>query len=227
MGVAITVASSKGGAGKTTAAALLSGELARQGADVSCIDADPNQHFAKYVKRPGLPKNLRLIENANEETITDLIDEEKARSQFSIIDVEGSANVTVTYAIMRSNLVIIPFQASQNDADEAAKTVSAVLRASKAAGRPIPFSLLLTRTSAALNPRNQRAILEDLGKAKIDLFRNRLVDREAFRAVLSYGGLVNDLSAKEVSGGEKAAADVNAFAAEVIEKLKAKGRAAA
>ncbi len=53
----IVFASSKGGAGKTTACVTLAGELARQGKDknikVSLIDADPNQHSAKWALKEG------------------------------------------------------------------------------------------------------------------------------------------------------------------------------
>jgi len=50
----IVFASSKGGAGKTTACVVLACELARQGQakniGVSLIDADPNQHGAAWAK---------------------------------------------------------------------------------------------------------------------------------------------------------------------------------
>ncbi len=46
----IVFASSKGGAGKTTAAIILASEFARQSAPksktITLIDADPNQHIA-------------------------------------------------------------------------------------------------------------------------------------------------------------------------------------
>ena len=58
----IVFASSKGGAGKTTAAIILAAELARQGAtkniEVTLIDADPNQHSAKWALRDGCPSNI-------------------------------------------------------------------------------------------------------------------------------------------------------------------------
>ncbi len=43
----IVFASSKGGAGKTTAAIILASEPARHSTSVTLIDFDPNQHSAK------------------------------------------------------------------------------------------------------------------------------------------------------------------------------------
>ena len=71
----IVFASSKGGAGKTTACRLLAGEFARQAIDknisISLIDADPNQHTAAWALMDGCPKNITLIQNSNEESILD------------------------------------------------------------------------------------------------------------------------------------------------------------
>lgn len=57
--------------------------------------------------------------------------------------------------------------------------------------------------------------------AGVNGFRYSLIDREAFRAIRSFGGIVNDLNPQEVSGIPKAAANVREYAAEIIEKLKA------
>ena len=58
----IVFASSKGGAGKTTAAIILASEFARQaapkGKTITLIDADPNQHSAKWAFKPGCPLNI-------------------------------------------------------------------------------------------------------------------------------------------------------------------------
>ena len=65
----IVFATSKGGAGKTTAAIILASELARNGATVTLIDADPNQHSAKWAVKEGCPKNISIIQNVTEESI--------------------------------------------------------------------------------------------------------------------------------------------------------------
>ncbi|MCB1715956.1 MAG: ParA family protein [Candidatus Competibacteraceae bacterium] len=218
----IVFASSKGGAGKTTAAIVLASELARQGASVTLIDVDPNQHTAKWAKKDGCPSNITMIENASEESIIDDIEEAETKSAFVLVDLEGTASMAVASAISRADLVITLCQGSQDDADEAVKTIKLIKRQSKVLQRDIPFSVLMTRTNPAITPRTYRHILSEFQAAGLDLFSCSLIDREAFRAIRSFGGIVNDLDPQEVSGINKAAANAFEFAAEVVEKLKSK-----
>ncbi len=221
----IVFASSKGGAGKTTACVTLAGELARQGKDknikVSLIDADPNQHSAKWALKDGCPENIELIQNSNEEKILDDIDNAEENGGFVLVDLEGTASMTVAHAITRAHLVIALCQGSQDDADEAAKTIKLIRRQEKALQRKISYSVLFTRTNPAITPRGLKAILQDFRDADIDVFKTSLIDREAFRAVRSFGGIVNDLPKKEVSGIENASKNAQEYANEVKLKLKA------
>ncbi len=79
----IVLASSKGGAGKTTAAILLSAELARQGksknVNISLIDVDPNQHSAKWAYKDGCPDNITIVPDVDETTILDAIEEQERK----------------------------------------------------------------------------------------------------------------------------------------------------
>ena len=221
----IVFASSKGGAGKTTACITLAGELARQGKDkgvnISLIDADPNQHSAKWALKDGCPVNIQLIQNSNEESILDDIDDAEATSGFVLVDLEGTASIAVAHAISRADLVIALCQGSQDDADEAAKTIRLIRRQEKALNRKITYSVLFTRTNPAITPRTLKAIMGDFKSAGIDIFECSLIDREAFRAVRSFGGIVNDLNPKEVSGIKKAGINAKGYAEEVKRKLKA------
>lgn len=220
----IVFASSKGGAGKTTACITLASELSRQGADknisVCLIDADPNQHSAKWADKSGCPKNISIIRNANEESILDDIDDAVLDYGFVLIDLEGTASLTVAHAISRADLVIAPCQGSQDDADEAVKTIKLIKRQEKAIQRKIPFSILLTRTNPAIVTRSLKHIVAEFTKAGVDIFDCTLIDREAFRAVRSFGGIVNDLNVNEVSGIDKAVKNAKEFAEEVKWKLK-------
>ena len=220
----IVFASSKGGAGKTTAAVILASELARQGAPkgigVTLIDADPNQHSAKWALKDGCPENINLVQNADEESIIDDIETAEEGNAFVLVDLEGTASMAVASAISRADLVITLCQGSQDDADEAVKTIKLIHRQSKVLKREIPFSVLFTRTNPAITPRTLQHILKEFEAAGVDVFECSLIDREAFRAIRSFGGTVNDLNPKEVSGIEKAAQNALMYAEEVKQKLK-------
>jgi len=216
----IVFASSKGGAGKTTAAIVLASELAQHNTSVTLIDADPNQHSAKWALKDGCPTNIKLVEKSTEETIIDDIDNAQEKTAFVLVDLEGTASMAVASAISRADLVITLCQGSQDDADEAAKTIKLVNRQAKVLNRTIPFAVLMTRTNPAITPRTLKFIMNEFSVAGVDIFKTSLIDREAFRAIRSFGGTVNDLDPKQVSGINKAAANARALAIEVIERIK-------
>lgn len=216
----IVFASSKGGAGKTTAAIVLASELAQHNTSVTLIDADPNQHSAKWALKDGCPSNIKLIEKSTEETIIDDIDTAQEQTAFVLVDLEGTASMAVASAISRADLVITLCQGSQDDADEAAKTIKLVNRQAKVLNRSIPFAVLMTRTNPAITPRTLKHIMNEFRDAGVDIFKTSLIDREAFRAIRSFGGTVNDLDPRQVSGIDKATANAHALAVEVIERIK-------
>jgi len=220
----IVFASSKGGAGKTTAAIILACELARQGKskgiNVTLVDSDPNQHTASWALKEGCPDNINLIAHADEESILDAIDAGRKQSGFVLVDLEGTASVSVTNAIIRADLVIIPCQGSQDDAEEAVKTMKLIKNQGRVLNRNIPYSVLFMRTNPAITPRTLAHILNNFKKSGVDLFECSLIDREAFRAIRSFGGAIYNLDKKEVSGIDKAVENARIYAVEVIKKLK-------
>src|SRR5262249_34907507 len=145
----IVFANPKGGAGKSTAAVILATQLARRGATVTILDADPNKPVSDWARR-GIPENLSAVSDISEATIIDEIDRAAGRAPFVIVDLEGTASMMVAYAISRADLVIVPTQASQLDAKQAAKAILLIKQQEKAFRKTIPFSILYTRTSSAI-----------------------------------------------------------------------------
>lgn len=215
----ISFISPKGGVGKTTAATLLATQLARK-AKVIVIDADPNRPIAGWSKLPGCPGNLTVIEDANQENIIDKIDEAAEQVPFVIVDCEGTASLTVAYAIGASDLVIVPTQGSQLDAKEAARALALVKNEEKRARRKILNAVVLTRTNPAIQPRTLRHIQDQLLGHGVKMFGVQLHEREAFRALFSFGGTLETLDPANVGNIEKAIANARAFAGEAIAMLK-------
>lgn len=215
----ISFASPKGGAGKTTSAVLLATELSR-GAGVTLIDADPNRPVSAWANAGPTPPGLMVSADIDEATIIDTIDEAASRTPFVVIDLEGTASMMVSYAISRSDLVVIPSQGSQLDARQAARAIRLVQQQERAFRRQIPHAVLLTRTSAAIRPRSLRHIHEQLIQHNVDIFTAQLIERDAFRAIFSFGGTLHELEDSQVSNLKAARANAHAFAAEVIEKLR-------
>ena len=216
----ISFANPKGGAGKTTAALLLAGELAARSADVAIIDADPERWITKWSKLPGKPANLKIITDVNESKIIDAIEAAAADAQFVIVDLEGTASLMVSNAVAMSDLVIIPMQGASMDSMGAAKTVKMIHDQMRVTRRPIRHSILLTRTSAAVMTRSLKNASDQINKAKIERFTTEIIERAAYREIFEYGGLLGDLPKSKVSNLDKAIENAREFAGEVISKLK-------
>lgn len=217
----IVFASPKGGVGKSTSALLLAQEIAVEGATVSLLDADPNEAIKKWHDAADAPENLSVFGDITEDSITNKIDEESARSQIVIIDLEGSKNLKMSRALGRADLVVIPLKPSQLDAIGAADAIKLVRAEEASFRRPIPHVALFTMTNAAIVTRDHRAAKEELQGGGVDIFDVTLTDRSAFRAIFAYNSMLRDLPASEVSNVPAAVSNAHAFAEEAIEKLRA------
>lgn len=222
----IALASPKGGVGKTTAAVVLAGELAEKGADVVLIDADPNQPISTWAALPGKPARLQVITDQTEDTIIDTIEDAARRAPFVLVDLEGTASMMVSYAVSRADLVLIPVQGSQLDAAQAVRAVKLIRQTEKAFGASIDHAVLFTRTNPALQPRTLRHIEEQFRRHGLSILGATMVEREAFRAIFSFGGTVRSLQPGNASNLAAARDNATALAREVAIRLSTRLAAA-
>lgn len=216
----ISFANPKGGAGKTTTALLLATQLAENGAQVTIVDADPERWISQWAALPGCPDTIRVVNDVTEDSIVDILDAESARSQFVLVDLEGTASLMVANAIGMSDLVIVPIQGSSMDARGGARIVRLIATQTRISRRPIPHAIVLTRTSAAVRSRSLRNVLNDLEGSGIDMFETSIVERAAYRDLFDYGGTLSGLDPAQTSNLDKAIANARDFAGEVVLKLK-------
>ncbi len=116
----VLVGAEKGGVGKSTIAANLSVHLAREGADVVLVDADPQATAAKFSerraelrqRRPDLPA-VHCVQRTGDvsATVRDLA----GRYQVVIIDAGGRDSRELRTALAVANLFLTPIRASQAD----------------------------------------------------------------------------------------------------------------
>ena len=215
----IAFISPKGGVGKTTAALLLASQLAR-GAEVCVVDADPNHPIAAWGKGADLPENLLIVADVDEDNILDKIEEAAARTPFVIVDLEGTAAKIVLLAVSQADLVVIPMQGSQLDAEQASRAIKVLRQHEKMTGRAVPYGVLLTRTSPIIRTRTMGHIQNGLMDAGVPIFATQLHEREAFRAIFSYHQTLENLDPREVSNLDKAIVHAEHFTVEVIARLR-------
>lgn len=216
----IAFVSPKGGVGKTTASLTLASELVYQFDEtITVIDADPNYPFKRLMNLGRLPKNLNIILDQSEETILDNIEKARQNSRAVIIDLEGTKNMRVTYAVSKADLVIIPVQGSILDANEAAEAIKLIKRTEKGFNRKIDYAILFTRMPAALVSRNFVDIARQFSDALIPVLGANLVEREAFKTMFSTGYALHDLTDAQVSGLSKAKQDSYAMAEAIVGRI--------
>jgi chromosome partitioning protein len=223
----IVFANPKGGAGKSTSAVILATQLALKGTRVTILDADPNKPVSQWAKRGSVPENIKVIADISEMTIIDEIDSAAQKTPFVVVDLEGTASMMVAYAISRADLVIIPIQGSQLDAAEGAKAIKLIKQQEKAFQKRIPFSILFTRTNPALKPRTLTHIQAEFHKHNIHALQVQLHEREAYRALFSFGGTLESLDQSQVGNLEKSIANAREYAAEVVAMLRPERKAEA
>lgn len=215
----IVFVSPKGGAGKTTAALVLATQLARA-ASITVIDADPNHPIKTWAATAEVPDTFKVISNVDEENIIDRIEEAAALTPFVVVDLEGTAAKIVLLAISQADLVIVPTQGSQLDAEQASRALRVIKQQEKMSRRPVPFAVLLTRTNVAIRTRTTAHIEVTLADANIPVLQTQLHEREAYRAMFSFKRTLEKLDPADVSNIDKAIVNAEQFAAEIVELLR-------
>jgi chromosome partitioning protein len=214
----IVFVSPKGGAGKTTAALLLASQLAAS-YDVTLIDADPNRPIKAWASGGNAPKRLSIVSDVDEDNIIERIEEAAQKSPIVVVDLEGTAAKIVVLAVSQADLAVIPIQGSQLDAEQASRAIKVIKQREKMTGRALPYAVLLTRTNPVIRTRTMSHIQKGLIDAGVPVMETELNDREAFRAVFSFRQPLVGLDPTEVANLDKAQANVEDFALEILRGL--------
>lgn len=219
----ITFANPKGGVGKSTSALLLACGLGAAGATVTVIDGDPNRTIHRWAERAASP-GFKSCELPSDDAIIDLIEEAAATSAFVVVDLEGSANLAMSRACSRTDLVVIPLQASPVDARQASRAIRLVAAEAKQLRREIGYRMLLTRLNAAVATRDEREIRAQFAATKIPVFEAALNERAAFRAMFAHYVSLWDLDPQRVNGLERAKENAAAFVRETTSLVRGRKR---
>lgn len=197
----ISLASSKGGSGKSTTALILASAYVEDGYRVHIIDADRSARLYRWGQQGRIPASL-TVESVTDKTLVAAINAANVRCDMVIVDVEGSANVSVGLAIGYSNAVIVPANLSAPDVEDAVATVGLVRETEQMIGRAIPHALLWSRMSA-IRSREIAALKDQVKEGGVPVLGG-VMERTAYKSMFSFGQILSDLSGDDVPGLEKA-----------------------
>ncbi|PLX32685.1 MAG: hypothetical protein C0605_17675 [Hyphomicrobiales bacterium] len=139
----ITVATSKGGAGKTTVAQVIAGASCQRGLKVAAIDADYNHSLSDWANTFGTYP-IEVHHEVNEANLVPLASDLEDKHDLVVIDTAGAAMQATVFAIGCADLVLVPSQLSSSDVIEAVKTMHLVASASQITKRKIEARIILT-----------------------------------------------------------------------------------
>ena len=209
----VSMASSKGGVGKSTTVMVVGGELRRRGLRILGLDADPERRLHLWARDRADP-DFVVIPGIDESNINATISEMAADYDFVFCDLAGFGSLTMLYAIGRSDLVLIPTLTSAMDRDATIKTHRLARDAAEQLRHAAPAVAFLNRTSAALRPRTLSHVRQELEEAGVPLLPVELIDRQLI-VEASYVGR----GPSEVDPGSKGAANVIALTDAILEEL--------
>src|SRR3954465_7986366 len=167
----ISIASAKGGCGKTTLAILLGTELALEGYKVSLLDCDANQHASAFGKKAAIP-GFTVVPSIDEANVLTELREADKDAEVVLIDLPGGSSTLALKALQRSSFVLVPCQASLPDVRDAIKTLAQIDDAQDLARVDIVRSLIWTRVLSGFESRAAKHVRESVEGKNLPIFRS-------------------------------------------------------
>ncbi len=210
----ITLASSKGGVGKSTTTAALAGALAFAGARVHIVDLDSNHTVWRWLG-DGRSSPRLTVSAADPQDLTEHLSAMTAKHKpdITIIDIAGSYERALTVAIARAHLTIIPAAPSEADIFEAARVARHIRSVFQAFGREPLYRLLLTRVQPLASHAQLYACAE-IERLKLPAFTTAIHHRAAYMEI-GLSGLAPHFSDRKRAPVAKAVAELDALVAEI------------
>jgi chromosome partitioning protein len=171
----LTIASSKGGPGKTTVAAVIIGRLAAEGLKVSALDADPTLALSRWAQNTYEGAAFSIHAEGDETRLAHLIDAQAQIADVVVVDTAGFGNRAATVAMTSADAVLIPALCGEPDITEAEKTLQLVQGLARAARREIPARVILNRTKRTQLARHAAREIENAGLALLTASLSDLV----------------------------------------------------
>ncbi len=203
----ITVATMKGGSGKSTVASCLAVHWHLEGRRPTIIDADPQRSIARLAARERALGGVNVVEDASEEAwrTARRLAAERAHGPI-IIDTPGFRSMATLACLAVSDFVLVPVKPSPFDVDRMLDTLTSLL---EGVGGPRPtFRCLLTQTTReSIIAKHIRA---ELAEAEFPLLESEMTNRVAYPEAALYGA-----TPSLIQRNGPAAREIAAIAAEV------------
>ena len=178
----ITVATMKGGSGKSTIAACLAVHWQLEGRRPTIIDADPQRSIARLATRERALGGVPVVEDTSEYAW------KRARQIAAaggpvIIDTPGFRSMTTLACIATTDFLLVPVKPSPFDVDRMLDTLDVLIN-SVEGQRPVFRCLLSQTTRDSVIAKHIRAELADAG---LPLLRSEMTNRVIYPEAALWG----------------------------------------
>ncbi len=196
----ITVATMKGGSGKSTVASCLAVYWHLRGRRPTLIDADPQRSIMRLVARERALGGVAVVEDATEDA-SKTARRLAAASGLVIIDTPGFRSKTTLDCLAAADFLLVPVKPSPFDVDRMLDTLG--ILTSRADGPQPLFRCLLTQTTRdSVIARHIRA---ELAEAGLPVLQNEMTNRVAYPEASLWGATPSLISWKGPAAREIAA----------------------
>lgn len=227
--VLLTIASTKGGVGKSTFTINLATELMRLGHKVAVLDADPQNTISKWNKvreyMISQGENLQplFVASAQGESLIEIALMKREQGYITLIDSPGVNDSSMRAALLRSDYVITPAPPSPVDLWEVETLIQVVKKLSDIQRRRIPIMLLFNKVPTGHNIKNVEESIKYIeeGNVLIDyIIKTEIKTRQAYQHSIKEGRGVVEYSPSDI----KACDEIKRCAIEIISKIKEKNK---
>ena len=200
----LTLATSKGGVGKSTLARNLATYWLSEGFRVAVVDADPQGSIANRHVAKGILEKLRVIADP-EETVGETIDSIKNDFDYILVDTGGFKNRTTVIALLHSRYALIPLKPSSDDFVAAIATHTLIRELNETPEReysPIKYRMVLTMSQyGTIIARHVRTELEKMGylTLKSEMYHRVIYPETAISGMSPCITEPNGAAAKDIS----------------------------
>jgi len=207
----ITLATSKGGVGKSSLGRSLAAHWFTVGHKAALIDADPQRTLANRYDPKGRMGGVPVVAEP-EERVGEVIEELRRKHAPVIVDTAGFRNRTTIGALVATDLAIIPLKPAVEDVDAAIATyelIREINETDERQGRAVKVAMVLTMTMRGTVI--ARHVRDQLTGAGYPLLKAEMLNRVAYPEAGIEG-----LSPSIIDPDGAAARDIAAVAQELM-----------
>jgi len=196
----ITVATMKGGSGKSTVASCLAVYWHLRGRHPTLIDADPQRSIMRLASRERALGGVTVVEDGTDKA-ADTARRFAASGSLVIIDTPGFRSKTTLDCLAVADFVLVPVKPSPFDVDRMLDTLE-ILSGRADGRRPLVRCVLTQTTRESVIARHIRA---ELASAGLPVLNSEIVNRVSYPEAMLWGATPSLISWKGPAAREVAA----------------------